>query len=341
MAGWAGQQIRIWLTRLAHRRHLGRGLLAGGLAGALAVLAHLLLPRSAFPFLAYYPAVAIATLFGGALAGLLLVAGSALAVGVLASAQPGLGLLGEGGLGFAGFLVLGGIEVLLLDQLLVALALADASQRRAQDAVAFQGVMFQEFQHRIANGLMAMTSLLTLEARRLRQGEADAAAALQETAQRLGAMSRLHRRMYDLEAAQQDFPGVVQDICRELKEAFGAHAVTLVVEVPPLLPLGLDRLFPLALIVAEAVTNSLKHAFAGREGGALQVRITVEDAAVQLLVHDDGPGLPPTLQPGNGQGGIGMLVLSSLAQRLGGTLNLSSENGAVIRVTVPLAGQSG
>jgi two-component sensor histidine kinase len=87
--------------------------------------------------------------------------------------------------------------------------------------------------------------------------------------------------------------------------------------------------------VAEAVTNAIKHAFADRQDGRIDIRFTTEaDGQRRLTLQDDGPGFDTVPDP---QGeSLGILVMSSMAQRLGGRLELDNAPSGGARVTVLL-----
>jgi len=83
-------------------------------------------------------------------------------------------------------------------------------------------------------------------------------------------------------------------------------------------------------VVAEALTNTVKHAGAGR----VRVALGQRDGRLAVEVSDDGRGFDPVAARGLG--------LSSLADRMsivGGTLRIDSRPGAgsTVRAEIPLA----
>ncbi len=107
--------------------------------------------------------------------------------------------------------------------------------------------------------------------------------------------------------------------------------VNLTVDSPALV-LSLNGLMSLSLIVAELVTNSLKHAFADRKDGLIAISITGGRRVYTLSVADDGPGLPKdfgkTRKDSLGQG-----ILQSLAGQIHGKLVFESDAGTIARLT--------
>jgi two-component sensor histidine kinase len=95
-----------------------------------------------------------------------------------------------------------------------------------------------------------------------------------------------------------------------------------------------DAAAPVGLIVSEALTNSLKHAFP--HGGGGTVKITLErdgsDRAV-LELADDGVGLP---EEEDLDEGVGLNLIEALAGQTGGELSWWREGGTTLRLSFPL-----
>lgn len=303
------------------------------LAGALALHWAAFGARPVFPFLFFFPAAILATLAGGLRHGALL----ALAAGVLCWAT-GLHPAGhlwpdaQQGIGIGAFLAGTGLAISLVDALRRDRARLRRQQARHQHLLDAQRTMYHELQHRVANNLQFVCSLLTLESRHA--GGADPGAVLEEAARRLTLLARLHRRLHDPAATTEGFGELMEEIGRDLLEATGTRNVVLRVEAAPL-ALDPDRLTWLSLIVTELLTNALKHAFADGRPGTVSVALRRQDAARCMLeVRDDGPGLPAGSDPRRADS-LGMQIIRSLVRRLDGTLSVRSEGGLVTRIEFP------
>ena len=85
-----------------------------------------------------------------------------------------------------------------------------------------------------------------------------------------------------------------------MKELFLAHGevsskVSLQLQLEPVF-LPVDMAIPCGLILNELATNSLKHAFVGRNRGTIDIQLTrAGNESVRLLFRDDGWGLPAGL----------------------------------------------
>jgi two-component sensor histidine kinase len=91
----------------------------------------------------------------------------------------------------------------------------------------------------------------------------------------------------------------------------------------------------LSLLVAELVTNSLKHAFVGRSGGTISLHLDVGDPAdAVLVVRDDGIGLPGDHGADN-IAGLGMRIIHGLATQVGARMETITDGGTIARIHLP------
>jgi signal transduction histidine kinase len=88
----------------------------------------------------------------------------------------------------------------------------------------------------------------------------------------------------------------------------------------------------------EALTNALKHAKPER----IEIQLDYGDAALVLRVRDFGRGFDPGSAQGPEQGHFGLSGMAERAQRIGGTLAVTSNpgSGTTIEATLPYAPES-
>jgi two-component sensor histidine kinase len=119
------------------------------------------------------------------------------------------------------------------------------------------------------------------------------------------------------------------------------HNVVMELEVEDL-TLSPEAAVPLALFTAEAVTNAFKHAYKGRKGGRLLIRVRREgDELVRLDVEDDGVGLSGSEADNRG---VGSSLMTAFARQLEGETEIgrSDLGGARTTLIFPApAGSSG
>ncbi|WP_369407817.1 ATP-binding protein [Roseomonas rosulenta] len=101
-------------------------------------------------------------------------------------------------------------------------------------------------------------------------------------------------------------------------------------------PVSINVAMPAGLVVNEVLTNALKHAFVGRSGGTITLHSLVDGEGCQVLVMDDGIGLPPgTTWPTSGR--LGALIVESLRKNAGATVAVTTSAGRGLRVAIQFA----
>jgi two-component sensor histidine kinase len=192
--------------------------------------------------------------------------------------------------------------------------------------------MFRELQHRVANNLQFVAGLLSRE-RRSFERDSIGWNALSAALNRLELMARVHRRLHDPAAVDLPIGDYLEALCRDLIMASDTPHIRLTVEAEPLV-LDLESLMTLSLIVAEVVTNSLKHAFRMRAVGSIRVEFVARSGSYVLTITDDGSGFPADFQKPRANG-LGQSILKSLASQLHGTLTFEGGAGATVRFVFP------
>jgi two-component sensor histidine kinase len=96
--------------------------------------------------------------------------------------------------------------------------------------------------------------------------------------------------------------------------------------------IDLDRGTPLSLAVTEAISNAFKHAFGPGEGGRILVSARHVNGQVEVTVRDTGKGVSEVQENGSS---LGMKLIRSFAQQLGGRFSLESDGGTVFRLEIP------
>ncbi|MEO7026902.1 MAG: histidine kinase dimerization/phosphoacceptor domain -containing protein [Caulobacteraceae bacterium] len=209
------------------------------------------------------------------------------------------------------------------------LAIDDSSRARERS-----NTLFGELQHRVANNLQFVAALLSLSKRSL-GNDRDGVRALEAAQTRLELMSGVHRRLHDPDAVAQPVGPHLRQLCADLIKASEKPGVRLIVTAEPIV-LELETLMSVSLIVAELVTNSLKHAFRGRDEGYIDVGLALNGRTCTLTVRDDGPGLPTTQPSASGSDRLGQNILQSLAAQLRGKLSFEPGSGTTARLFFPI-----
>ncbi|MBL8595115.1 MAG: CHASE3 domain-containing protein [Devosia sp.] len=194
--------------------------------------------------------------------------------------------------------------------------------------------LLQDTNHRIGNSLATVSSLLGLQLARTSSDEVRNA--LEAAQLRVQAIASGHRRLRlgaDLETtdAAEFLADVIDDLAAQMPPG---KPVTFEKHLEPMIIPARDAT-TLGIVVSELVTNALKHAFTAGQAGTVAIRFERPEGGVtSLTVEDNGSGIAA----GDGQEGLGALIVKQLARQFGGTepeYRAREGGGTAITVRLP------
>jgi two-component sensor histidine kinase len=190
--------------------------------------------------------------------------------------------------------------------------------------------LLKEIHHRVKNNLQVVMSLLNSQASYLSDDTA-ALAAIQESQHRVQAMALIHQRLYQSEqVARIAMPFYINELVTYLRDFYDLpQPIAVELEVAPI-EIDITLAVPLGLIINEAITNALKYAFPGGRPGRIRLSLhRLSAVTCQLIIEDDGVGLPPDSSPKFSHS-LGMTLIHGFSRQLGGELTLSTDHGLKI-----------
>ncbi|MDB5678753.1 histidine kinase dimerization/phosphoacceptor domain -containing protein [Sphingomonas bacterium] len=224
------------------------------------------------------------------------------------------------------------------EHVLIALAVTDITDARAaaklkDDLVREKQVLLQELQHRVANSLQIIASVLMQSARRVQSEETRGH--LRDAHHRVMSIAALQKQLAASKLGEVELRLYFTDLCRSIGASMISNhdRLTLAATVDESV-VSADISVSLGLIVTELVINALKHAFPGRnQAGAITVEYASHGSSWSLMVGDDGVGIPV----GDGsKPGLGTGIVDALAKQLGGTVTITDRApGTLVSITHP------
>jgi PAS domain S-box-containing protein len=188
-------------------------------------------------------------------------------------------------------------------------------------------VLLNEVHHRVKNNLQIISSLLSLQADQVR--DPATLSLLADSRNRIRSMALVHERLYaSKDVSKVDMGKYIEGLVNELSRTYNRPDIAVRTNVEPI-ALPIDAAIPCGLLLTELVSNGLKHAFPNGRSGSVWVALSrPARAGVALIVGDDGIGLPPDLDPEHCDG-LGLRLVQTLAQQLGGELTIVRERGTI------------
>lgn len=197
----------------------------------------------------------------------------------------------------------------------VSITNAAVSDAPRQGTVEHAELLLRETNHRCANDLQLVVSLLSLQGRRAENPEVSTA--LMDAAARVGVLARART---GLSCQQQpDLGAALRQVCEALHSQAEPRGILMSLEVERDVPgLSEHQIATIALAVNELATNAIKHAFHEGQGGRISISLRRTDSGeVVVIVDDDGLPLPNTAIADGG--GMGFGLVHRLVGSVGGS----------------------
>ncbi len=231
----------------------------------------------------------------------------------------------------------------------------DVTERiKAEEALAnLEIARKKEIHHRIKNNLQVISSLLDLQAEKFGNREfimnSEVMEAFRESQDRVISMALIHEELHKSEGLDTlNFSPYIEELAENLFQTYrlGNANISLNMDLEENIFFDMDTAVPLGIIINELVSNSLKHAFSGRDNGEIRIKLHREEkgecknegcrsASFTLTVSDNGIGMPEDLDIED-LDTLGFQLVISLVDQLDGEFELKRNNGTefTIRFTV-------
>ena len=206
--------------------------------------------------------------------------------------------------------------------------------RRRERELVTKDATIREIHHRVKNNLQTVSALLRLQSRRIE--DPAASAALNEAVRRIASIALVHETLSSSTEASVAFDDVLDRLIKhalELSPRMGELNIARTGELGSLDP---RIATPLSLVVTELIHNALEHGLA-ESGANLTVEVSRLEDAAQIVIFDDGVGLPDgftILESAN----LGLQIVRTLTENeLKGTIKLIRTNrGTEAQLNFPI-----
>ena len=215
-----------------------------------------------------------------------------------------------------------------------------ASEKRQKELVSDNTALLHEMQHRVANSLQIIASILMQSARKVQSKEARGH--LSDAHQRVMSIATLQRHLAESDGGAVELEPYLAQLCASIGASmiYDREQLTLRTQVEPV-SIGGDISVSIGLVVTELVINALKHAFPDGQIGQIVVRYVVSGNDWTLSVSDDGIGMIKNSKAA--KAGLGTRIVQALAKQLGADISVEGcEPGTRVSLThsAQIAGQA-
>ncbi len=191
--------------------------------------------------------------------------------------------------------------------------------------------LLAEIQHRVKNNLAIITGLLNLQTEK---APCDVSKKLMiESRNRVMSISMVHDRLYKKDNLSKiNFKLYLSELINEVVKSFPDLPQPIEIqEELDTIELEVTRAVPVGLIINEALTNSLKHAFKTTEKPIIKISMQILFDRVKICIMDNGIGFPE--EQTRKETALGLSLIESLADQIDGTIAFRNESGACVSLS--------
>jgi len=207
------------------------------------------------------------------------------------------------------------------------------AEEKIKSSLKEKEVLLSEIHHRVKNNMQVIISLLRLRADKIEDKKY--ADMFKEGEERIKSMSLIHEQLYQSrDFSNIDFGEYVKSLVNGLSVSYGidTNKIRLNMEIKDIL-FDLENAIPCGLIINELVSNSFKYAFSQGKGGTINIGLrSINENEFELIVSDDGVGIPKDLDLKKPDS-MGMQLVKKLAEhQLDGKIELSRTEGTRFQI---------
>ncbi len=207
----------------------------------------------------------------------------------------------------------------------VAVDLQD-SREEIRESLRQKEALIQELHHRVKNNMQVIISMLRLAG--MESGDVAS-----RVVDRVYAMALVHEKIYRSEsAAEVDARTYIEELANHIAASRGHEGIA--VEVAAVHePMHIDTAIPFGIMVNEALTNALQHAFPDGRTGTVHVEYGTEGLWHRLNISDNGSGYHARADGDT----MGLTLIRSMATQLEGDVKTTTgAGGTQVVVSFPV-----
>lgn len=188
-------------------------------------------------------------------------------------------------------------------------------------------ILLKEIHHRVKNNLQIISSLLDLQEDYVKK-DLEAVNVLKESQNRVLSMAMIHEMIYQSnDIGHINFSDYIKNLTTNLFHSYKSKPnINSIINVEPVY-LNIETSVPLGLIISELVSNSLKYAFPESEDGEISIKLHKQNRGYELIISDNGIGIPKTIDFKNNTTTLGLRLVNILVNQLDGSIELDRTEG--------------
>jgi len=196
-------------------------------------------------------------------------------------------------------------------------------------------ILLAEIQHRVKNNLAIITGLLNLQTEKAPCDESRLL--MIESRNRVMSIAMVHERLYKKDNLSKiNLKLYLSELMQELVKSFPINSKQIeIVEELDKIELEITKAVPIGLIVNEALTNSLKHAFNnGQQNPEIKIKMQLIFDRIHIAIMDNGTGFVDITK--RHDTALGLSLIESLSDQIDAEVVFKNEDGACVSLVFPV-----
>ncbi len=193
-------------------------------------------------------------------------------------------------------------------------------------------ILLKEVHHRIKNNIASIEGLIMLQSDSSENNEVQKA--FQNLLGKIQSIRIIYEKLiFSKEYKQTSVKSYLEDLIQAVVQSFPEKKQLSCHTQIDDFSLDTKTLFPIGLITAELITNSIKHAFPNLHSGNISVKLQKSNNSISLSISDNGSPLKTDFHLN--QTGFGLTLVDMLSKQLKGSLTISPNSPEKFRIVFP------
>ncbi len=187
-----------------------------------------------------------------------------------------------------------------------------ASEQAIAESLREKEILLQELYHRTKNNMNVIAGLMSLHMNQAK--DPSVKQVFKEAQNRIHSMSMVHGMLYKThELSKLDLKEYLERLACFILSGYKTKDISLKCEMDAV-AVSLYVAMPCGLILNELLSNSVKHAFPGRNAGGVSIRLEAGEKEIKLSYSDDGIGMSGAARAAD-PASLGMRLVNGLVKK--------------------------
>jgi two-component sensor histidine kinase len=200
----------------------------------------------------------------------------------------------------------------------------------------FINTLLKELNHRVKNNLQIISSLLNLQAHKIK--DLNAQNALEDAKNRVVSMALIHQKLYRTNSPMElNLKGYINDLSAFIIDSIGDRKNTDLSTTVDDVKLNIEKAVTTGLIVNELVTNAIRHGFTNITHKQLHISVNKPSPErIKIEISNNGNSLPKNFNLEKLES-FGLNLVKSLVDENNGTIAAQANKHTIFKVEMDIS----